>query len=773
MTGDINIFNKAINAGHSAAWDQDWNKAAENYQKAVDEFPENPKALRNLALSLFQLKNLEQSLHVYRHAASADSTDSLTMERIALIAERLGQIDLVVDYGMQASAQFMRNNHTEKAVENWLRVIMVDPTNTEAHSNLAQVYEKTGRNPMAIKEYMALAAIFQNEGQQDKAALMVDRSLELDPNHPDSIHAKDLLSKGKQLKEPPRIKGGTGPLRMADIRQMESPEMNDQTLGPISEARKIALTRMANVLFELSIKDDEEINDERKGVDEIVSAGIDNEHSNGKPALIKKHLGQAIDAQTHGKELLAVEELEQAFKNGFSDPAIYFDLGLLYAEAERLESALRYLEHSLKHQEYQLAARLLMGGIHLKKGKPGQASSHYLEALKIADSSVVPLDQAESIRQLYEPIIESFSREKNDEEREEICSLIEELLNKPGWREQVKEGRSQLPEREEDSMLLPLAELITQTKGSQVIDSMRVIRDLIKQKKYRSAMEEAYFSLQYAPNYLPLHSLICEILILQDNKPEALAKISVMAEAYRVRGEFKQSINLLRQIVQLDHMDMSVRHRLIEQLISQGQMDEALEEYMNLAELYYNQAELDLARNTYTTALRVCRNTDPGKDANTRILKRMADIDMQRLDLRQACRIYEQIKTINPDDPGTRSAIIDLYIRLGKKSQADAEIGNYVVQLSSQNKRKEAAKFLENLLTIHPEEEILVRHLAEEYRLAGDVDRAVGLLKELKNIFEKADNKHGAIQVLETIISLVPQDKDRYQIMINNLKELK
>ena len=773
MTGDINVFNKAINAGHSAAWDQDWNKAAENYQKAVDEFPEEPKALRNLALSLFQLKNLEQSLHVYRQAASADNKDSLTMERIALIAERLGQIDLVVDYGMKASVQFMRNNHTEKAVENWLRVIMVDPTNTEAHKNLAQVYEKTGRNSMAIKEYLALAALFQNEGQQDKAALMVDRSLELDPNHPDSIHAKDLLSKGQQLQEPPRIKGGTGPLRMADIRQMESPEMNDQTLDPISEARKNALTRMANVLFELSNKDDDGTIDERKGMDEIVSAGKDDDHSNGKPALIKQHLGQAIDAQTHGKDSLAVEELEQAFKNGFSDPAIYFDLGLLFAEAERLESALTYLEHSLKHQNYRLAARLLMGGIHLKKGNPGQASSHYLEALKIADSSVVPVDQAESIRQLYEPIIESFSREKNDEEREEICGLIEELLNKPGWREKVREGRSQLEESDEDSMLLPLADLITQTKGSQVIDAMRVIRNLTRQKKYRSAMEEAYFALQYAPNYLPLHSLICEILILQDNKSEALAKMSVMAEAYRVRGEFKQAISLLRQIVQLDHMDMSVRNRLIDQLISQGQMNEALEEYMELAGLYYNQAELDLARNTYTTALRVCKNTDPGNDASTRILKRMADIDMQRLDLRQACRIYEQIKTINPDDSDTRSAIIDLYIRLGKKPQADAELGNYIVQLSSQYKRKKATKFLEDLLKIHPEEEILVRHLAEEYRLAGDMEKAVDQLENLKNIYVEADNKQGAIHVLETIISLVPSDKDRYQIMINNLKELK
>ena len=771
MTGDINIFNKAINAGHSAAWDQDWSKAAANYQTAVDEFPENLKALRNLGLSLFQLQKLEESMKVYKKAALFDDNDSLTMERIAQIAERLGQIDLVVEYGMKASVLFMKNKHTQKAIENWLRVIMVEPANTEAHSNLALVYEKTDRKSLAIKEYLALAALFQREDQPDKAELMVERSLELDSNHPDSIKAKNLLMKGQQLPEPSRLRGGTGPLRMADIRQMESPGISDHSLDPISEARKKALTRMANVLFELSYKIDDESVEDRKGMDEILSNAEAEELPGGDPLLIKQHLGQAIDAQTNQKDSLAAEELEHALKSGFNDPAIYFDLGLLHAVSGRMESALRYLDHASKHKNYSLAVRLLMGGIHLKKGNPGEASNQYLEALKLADSSVVPLDQAESIRQLYDPVIESYGQEKDVDEQEKICRVIEELLNRPDWRKQVEEGRSHLPASDEDSMLLPLAELITQTKGSQVIDAMRVIHNLIKQKKYRSAMEEAYFSLHYAPNYLPLHSLICEILIRQDNEPEALSKMSVMAEAYRVRGENKQATKLLRQILQLSPMDMKVHNRLIEQLISQGQVDEALEEYIELAELYYNQAELDLARNTYTTALRFCQNANHSNDFNIRILKRMADIDMQRLDLRQARRIYEQIRTINPDDSESRSAIIDLNIRLGKTQEADAEIGNYIVQLSSQFKRDDVMQFLEDLLIIHPDEEMLVRHLAEEFRLAGRVEKAVSQLENLQDLYIKADNKQSAIQVLETIISLEPPDRDRYQKMINKLKE--
>ena len=770
MTGDKTVFNKAINAGHSAAWDQNWTKAAEYYQAAVDEFPENPKALRNLGLSLFQLKRLEESMQVYLKAAEFDNKDSLTMERIALIAERLGQIDIVVEYGMKASTIFMENNHIDKAIDNWLRVIMVDPENTEAHSNLANVYEKTGRKPLAIQEYLAMAALYQRKGQRTKAEEYINKAIEIDPNSNQSIKARETLSSGEDLPEPIRMKGGTGPLRMADIRQMESAGTTDQALDPVSEARKTALMKMAGALFELSTRIDQTPDENRKALDEILEEPEGGEKDKENLTLIKKHLGQAIDAQTHGKDSDAREELEHALKNGFHDPALFFDLGFLHAREDRLESALRYLEQAYRQKEYNLASRLLMGEIHLKMEHPGEACREYLEALRIADSMIVPGDKSESIRQMYDPIIESYDNDEDVEEQEKICQVIDELLNNPDWKKKVEDGRAQLPENEDDSMLLPLGHLITQAKGSEVIDAMRSVRELIKEKKYRSAMEEAYFSLQYAPTYLPLHSLIGDILLKQDNQAEALAKMSVIADTFQVRGESDQATGMYKKIMKLSPMDVNAHNRLINHLISQGQTDDALVEYIKLAELYYNQAELDLARKTYTSALKYCQNSKSNNNASIRILKRMADIDMQRLDLRQAGRIYEQIRTIDPDDPDTRKAIVDLYIRLGKLPQADAEIDNFFVQLSSNYKRDEAMRFLEDLLVIHPREELLIRHLAEEYRLAGRVEKAVEQLTVLEDIYSEGNNKSGAMQVLESIISLNPPERDDYLKKLNALK---
>ena len=50
MAGDRNIYEKAMNAGHSAAWDQEWDRAIGAYGRAVQEFPEDPDAHRSLGL---------------------------------------------------------------------------------------------------------------------------------------------------------------------------------------------------------------------------------------------------------------------------------------------------------------------------------------------------------------------------------------------------------------------------------------------------------------------------------------------------------------------------------------------------------------------------------------------------------------------------------------------------------------------------------------------------------------------------------------------------
>src|SRR5512140_3517933 len=92
MAGNEETFQKSMNAGHSAAWDQNWDQASKAYLQALAEFPENPKALNSVALAKFQLQQFDEALKAYMHAARVSPDDPTPFEKIAQINERAGNI---------------------------------------------------------------------------------------------------------------------------------------------------------------------------------------------------------------------------------------------------------------------------------------------------------------------------------------------------------------------------------------------------------------------------------------------------------------------------------------------------------------------------------------------------------------------------------------------------------------------------------------------------------------------------------------------------------
>ena len=82
-----------MNEGHSAAWDQEWNKAAASYRKALQEMPDQPKALNSLGLALFQLGNFDEAMQIYKRVAQISPQDPIPMEKLAQLLERTGHLN--------------------------------------------------------------------------------------------------------------------------------------------------------------------------------------------------------------------------------------------------------------------------------------------------------------------------------------------------------------------------------------------------------------------------------------------------------------------------------------------------------------------------------------------------------------------------------------------------------------------------------------------------------------------------------------------------------
>ena len=144
MPGREDIFQKSMNEGHSAAWDQEWGKAAAAYRKALQEIPDNPKALNSLGLALFQQANYEEALQIYKRAAQVSAQDPSPMENLAQLLERTGHLKEAIEAAARAAELFLNQRDVDKAIENWVRVTMLDPDHVLAHSRLALAHERLG-----------------------------------------------------------------------------------------------------------------------------------------------------------------------------------------------------------------------------------------------------------------------------------------------------------------------------------------------------------------------------------------------------------------------------------------------------------------------------------------------------------------------------------------------------------------------------------------------------------------------------------------------------
>lgn len=770
MTGNQDRFQQAMNQGHSAAWDQDWNKAASYYRQALAEIPDHPKALTSLALALYELQQYEEALQHYQRASQVSPNDPIPLEKVAELQERMGNLSQATKVYMEVAEMYARNRDTDKAIENWSSVVSLNPEHIPGHSRLALVYEKLGRKQQAIMEYIAIASLLQHNGDVQRAIQTVNYLLQIYPDSKEAKQALNMIQSGKLLPKPRRPRGVTGPLVMAQVRQLEVPKPNEERtqLDPIQEARQTALTQLAGLLFEGSQESEEPPS--RRGLSSIVKGTNILGLSQMDQAKITLHLSQAIDMQSRGKDNDTIVELEKAIDTGLDVPAIFFDLGLLLARSERLESAIRALQQAVKHTSFALGSRLLLGQTHQKMRHTKEAAIEYLEALKVADAESVDPVQAEELIQLYDPIIEAFSQQSNPDVQSHLCGNITKLLIRPDWRGQLKKARSQLPPQPEGAPPIPLAEMLTEASSSQVVESLTKVHDLARSGKLRTAMEEAFYALKYAPTYLPLHITIGDLLFQEDRIQEAVHKYTVVAESYSIRGEANRAISMLRRVAELSPMDMEARNQLIDLMMARGQTEETLKEFLKLAETYYSLADLAMARKTYTRALRYAQQANIDRQGKVNILHRMADIDMQSLDWRQALRVFEQVRTLEPDDEKSRSMLIDLNLRLGQAQQALAELDNYLAHLIGSNQGNKALDYMTQLAQENPKQPAMHRRLGELYRQIGRTNEAIEQLDITCQMFLQVGNRAAAIEAITAILALNPSEPVRYHSLLAQIK---
>lgn len=773
--GNEAIFRQSMNRGHSAAWEGRWEEAAEHYDRALTAHPDNSSALNSLALARLELGDLDEALELYHQAASLSPEDPLPLERMAQIYKQTGSNAEAVQYSMRAAELYLKIRDVDKAINNWTRVLQLDPEHLDAHSRLALVYEKLDRTNQAITEYITIASLFQHQGDMQQAESIANHALSLDSNNKEAQQAVDLLKSFQTLPRPVRSVGLVGDLQAPSEKKKPSAKRGlpdfEEGPDPVEEARQVALQSLADMLFDLRPGEGEESKESGglRSFARVVTGGLLARSFDEQK--IAQHLNEVLQMQTQQKFKQAAEALRRTIEAGLDHPAAHFYLGLLQAEENRLESAQRSLQRAVKHADYALAARLLIADHLYQQGRLHDAAVQYLRALGLADSAVVPQEQAEGLRRQYEPLIEAASQGEDEADLEQLSRNIQQLLMRPSWRAAVTEARSQLPSPRDGSSPQPLADILTQANSGRLVDAMTHIARIAREGRLRAALEEVFTALSFAPNYLPLHITMGELLLMQGRSRRAIAKFSNVARLYSARGESDRALQMYQRIVSVSPLDVNARQHLIEQMSAHGEVNEAVKQSVELADVYYRQAMLDLALTTYDNALRLVKSTEADSSWNEKILQQMADIYLQRLDWRMALRVYEQLRTLNPDDEDVRLYLVQLNLRLGQESKATAELDSYLSHLTSNSREADAGNFLQTLVEENEDFILAGRRLAEFHQQAGDQDEAIKEWNKVGELLVARGDREGAKAAVRAIISMNPPDMARYQEFLRRLSE--
>lgn len=772
MAGNKEAFQKYINQGHTSAWDQAWEDAAKYYQMALEEFPDHPQALSSLGLALFELEDYPLSLKIYQTAASLSPEDPIPQEKTARIYERLGKLNEAISASLLAAELHLKARSAEKAIDNWLRVLILQPEHINVRMRLATVYEKLGRRDEAVAELIAAASILQRSGDLTRATKAIEYAQKMMPDNQEVRLALSMLRNNRPLPRPNLSRSNADLARSSTKPEHDKISNHAKESRPdlLAETKQKALSRIADLLFDQA--EDQALTEggtKSKGIGALTRGTTDTSSNAAERNRIILHLGQAIESLTQETDQQAVVEIEHALNLGLRQPSAYFLLGLLL-KGKNAEKAAKYLQQAIKHPDYALASHLLTAQIHEESGRWSEASVSYLQALSIADAQLADPGQSDELLAQYDAIIDSQSSIQDLETLQTTCKTISSQLLRPDWRHALVQVRQNLQQVSGGDSPVPVVELILEARNSQVVESMAHIRSLASRGMLRSALEDADYILQSNPSYLPLHELIGDLLFQNGRTPEAVQKYLVITELYMVRGEITRAVRLLKRISQNMPSDINLRRHLIDLLAAQDKADEALHEYWNLADLFYQFAELEKARQTYLEALKIAQKSKDSRKWALDLLLKVADIDMQQLNIRQALRIFEQIRTMQPNHGPTRTQIIALNLRLGQEGPAMKELDDYIHLLENTSRRKEAIQLINDLLVDHPDRPILRKRLADLYIHNGEIDQAVLQLDAVADTLLEENKNIEAVNMLETIISLNPSNVQDFRFALETLR---
>ncbi len=759
MAGNRRTFDAAMKRAASLAMERKWSKAIEEYDKALAEFPQDVAALTGIGLAFVETKQLEKALNVYKEAANLNAENPDVIQRVGFVYERLGQLNEAARAYVLAGEAAVRMRGVAQAIELWRKACVLAPQNLEAHRNLVRAYQAQEENSKAAWHYLIMARVLARRARFDEATDCAAEAVRLDPRNVEAEGVLEALQRGLPLPDGPTARlqpDAEGKRSLDSFVVFEDIEIagsamieEGERVSPANLVLRHVLAQMAEALF--------------------------SDNLDPSKMQVFMLLGQAADYHARGLSEQAQESYEAAIKMGGDSAAVQFCLGALCQDQRDFARAISHFNRALADSELSLGVNFAIGQCYLERGQASEGLRYLLEALKSLDTQTVRPSQVDDLNSAYDQLVRDYtaSRPKSGGNgaptAETFAHSVIDFLSSKGWNERLIEARDQLDSMSQEGVMT-LGELLVEPEAHRAMVAMANVHEYIQSNMLFTAIEECLTAIRESPYYLPLHLSLAELLVIEDRAEDAAIKYAIVAQTYRARDDLYRAIDAYRKALSIAPMDVALREQLIALLIDARQFDQAIEQHIAMADAYYQLAQVDQSIEQYNQALRYAGQADPARNWEANILHRIGDIYIQRVDWRQAVRIYQRIKRADPDDEKARMLLADLSIKLGQPAQALKEVEEMVELYLGAGQSARLVSAIKSLSEMHPEEIGLRMRFAKIYLDMRNKQDAIAELDAVGEIQLKQGKTEDAVRTIQAIIRLGPERVEQYKRLLADLK---
>jgi tetratricopeptide (TPR) repeat protein len=235
-------------------------------------------------------------------------------------------------------------------------------------------------------------------------------------------------------------------------------------------------------------------------------------------------------------------------------------------------------------------------------------------------------------------------------------------------------------------------------------------------------------------------------------------KVLSTAEKFVQQGKLPNAIAEYEKILKADPKDLTVSNTVGDLYARLGQNEQAIECFKSVGDAYASQGftvkaiamykKLTKLKPTLEGVLRLAElYTQQGlfNDARAQYLQ-VAEEFLRAGELEQAVRIFQKTLEMDPENVAMRMRLAEVYIRLGKKTEAWQIFASAAESLRSRGQLGPAEEILQRMLTLDPGNSYALLLRAQTAFESGDVNAAVQHLEKVADLDSHPDGMRLLLQ---------------------------